>query len=550
MVEQLPHKSDERQPRCGMGEINAMKSRWKRWSALLLAMLLSAGLSACGRENSAADAGGFAGGVRELALAAVSATGRDPEQLTQLNPETAAAYVTNVYGIAGENWEDCAIYQSSSAEVYEVGVLELADEADADAVVEALEQYIHGREGDFTGYAPDQAAIAAGALAVAENGYAAVLICEEPEPARQAFLGLLRGEPEAESSVLHSPETERDAKVSGQSAAAGESGPDSSEQSAAAGESSLDLSEQSAAAEESRLDSPEQFEAAGESSSDLSEQSEVAEESGSDSPEQSEAAEESGPNSPEQSEAAGENESEAAEQSAPAEENGEASDEQSAAVGKTSSTSPETREPLRDLKTGRILFTDPEKNDMTVYDTAAIMEAWRNRDASGLDTYDRAIYDAAEAVLAQILTDDMSDLEKEQAIYAWLTWNVIYDWTMTDPKIETGRDSFTPYGSLVNRQAVCLGFASAFQLLMNMADLECITVVGAAFESAEDHAWNMVRLDGVWVCADPTWDIRSSRTTDPEWEHWGPDRWAFFNVTSDYMAETDHQWDYDAVPET
>ena len=25
--------------------------------------------------------------------------------------------------------------------------------------------------------------------------------------------------------------------------------------------------------------------------------------------------------------------------------------------------------------------------------------------------------------------------------------------------------------------------------------------------------------------------------------------WQYFNVTSDYMARTHHQWDYDAVPE-
>ncbi len=471
-----------------------MKNRWKRLPVLLLTMLLPAALAACGRKNSMTDTDGFAGGVGELALAAVSATGRDSERLTQLDTETAAAYVTNVYGIAGENWKDCAIYQSSSAEVYEVGVLELSDDADADAVVEALERYIRGREGDFTGYAPDQAAIAAGALAVAENGYAAVLICEEAEPARLAFLGLLRGETEAESTALISPETEIDAEFSEQSASVGESGSDSFDRLVPAVENDTEAAEQSASV--------------GESSS-----------ASSDWPVP-----------------AGEKKPETAEQSAAAEEN----------LG----TSPENGEPPRDPKTGRILFTDPEKNDMTVYDTAAILEAWRKRDASGLDTYDRAVYDAAEAVLAQVLTDDMSDLEKEQAIYAWVTWNVVYDWSMTDPKVETGRDSFTPYGGLVNRQAVCLGLASTFQLLMNMADFECITVVGAAFESTEDHAWNMVRLDGAWVCVDPTWDIRSSRTTDPEWTHWDPDVWEYFNVSSDYMAATDHQWDYGVVPET
>ncbi len=485
-----------------------MKNRWKRLPVLLLTMLLSAVLAACGRKNSTTDADVFAGGVGELAMAAVTATGQDSERLMQLDPETAAVYVTNVYGIAGENWEDCAIYQSSSAEVYEVGVLELSDDADADAVVEALERYIRGREGNFTGYAPDQAAIAAGALAVAENGYAAVLICEEAEAARRAFLGLLRGETEAESTALNSPETEIDAEFSEQSAAVGESGSASSDRLVPAVENKPETVEQSAAAGESSSDLPERTAFAGENGAGLNERTALAEE----------------------------NEMETAGQSAATEEN--------------SGISSENGEPPRDPKTGRILFTDPEKNDMTVYDTAAIMEAWRKRDASGLDTYDRAVYDAAEAVLAQVLTDDMSDLEKEQAIYAWVTWNVVYDWSMTDPKVETGRDSFTPYGGLVNRQAVCLGFASTFQLLMNMADFECITVVGAAFESTEDHAWNMVRLDGAWVCVDPTWDIRSSRTTDPEWTHWGPDVWEYFNVSSDYMAETDHQWDYGVVPET
>ena len=85
---------------------------------------------------------------------------------------------------------------------------------------------------------------------------------------------------------------------------------------------------------------------------------------------------------------------------------------------------------------------------------------------------------------------------------------------------------------------MCLGFASTFQLLMDMAGVECLTVVGAAFDSREDHAWNMVRLDGEWYCVDATWD-----TGVPE------GYWSYFNVTSDYMAATDHQWDYASVPE-
>ena len=44
------------------------------------------------------------------------------------------------------------------------------------------------------------------------------------------------------------------------------------------------------------------------------------------------------------------------------------------------------------------------------------------------------------------------------------------------------------------------------QLLMDLAGVECITVVGASSGSTSDHAWNMVRLEGEWYCVDPTWD--------------------------------------------
>ena len=187
---------------------------------------------------------------------------------------------------------------------------------------------------------------------------------------------------------------------------------------------------------------------------------------------------------------------------------------------------------------GRVPYTDPGVDDMTVYDTSAILAAWRSGDPSSLSEHDRVIYDRASAVLEEVLSDGMSGYEKERAIYTWLTANVAYDYDHYSLFAQVSRDSFTPYNPLVEGKGVCLGFASTFQLLMDMAGVECLTVVGAAFDSREDHAWNMVRLDGEWYCVDATWD-----TGVPE------GYWSYFNVTSDYMAATDHQWDYASVPE-
>jgi len=79
---------------------------------------------------------------------------------------------------------------------------------------------------------------------------------------------------------------------------------------------------------------------------------------------------------------------------------------------------------------------------------------------------------------------------------------------------------------------------------MDLAEVECITVVGAAFLSEEDHAWNMVRLNGSWYCVDVTWDANYR-------EQLGLNHlnWLYFNVTSDDMALSNHQWDYSAIPE-
>ena len=194
---------------------------------------------------------------------------------------------------------------------------------------------------------------------------------------------------------------------------------------------------------------------------------------------------------------------------------------------------------------GRTAFIQPNEDDMSLYDTSAILAAWEKDDPSGLSSYDRDVYDAAKKVLDKILEQDMSDLEKETAIYRWVVNNVWYDWTHQDAMKETPRESFTPYGGLVNHKALCLGYATTFQLLCDLAGVECITVPGAAFESREDHGWNMVRLDGEWYCVDATWDAnvreRGGRGR--------PEDWDFFNVTSDDMAASDHQWDYANTPE-
>ena len=193
---------------------------------------------------------------------------------------------------------------------------------------------------------------------------------------------------------------------------------------------------------------------------------------------------------------------------------------------------------------GRIKFVQPNAEDMSVYDTSAILAAWETGGPGRLSEDDRAIYDAARAVLEEVLHEWMGSFETEAALYDWVVQNIDYGWSRADVLGGTPREAYTPYGGLVDRMAVCLGYASSFQLLMEMAGMECITVVGASHASTVDHAWNMVRLGGEWYCVDAAWDYAYR-----EAGQMNGCEWRYFNVTSDYMAHTNHQWDYGNTPE-
>jgi transglutaminase/protease-like cytokinesis protein 3 len=140
----------------------------------------------------------------------------------------------------------------------------------------------------------------------------------------------------------------------------------------------------------------------------------------------------------------------------------------------------------------------------------------------------------------------MSDYEKERTIHDWMIEWAHYDIEANNqaPDARSNPENDNPYGLLIDREAICTGYAGTFQLFMDLLDIECLTVEGAAYLSTNDHAWNMVRLDGEWYCVDLTWN---DPTLESDAEAW--DYHMFFNVTSDYMRETEHIWDDEDTPE-
>ena len=408
----------------------------KRVLALILAVVLL--LSGCGTtavsSTPAPDPGPVSAEDLLTQLLAVAPEGT--EFTAPVSPEEAAASIV-LYGIDPALVTDCAIARLGGSRVFEIAVIDM--NGSTGGAAEALLDYLVQRQGDFTGYAPDQADLAAqGKLFASADTLRLVLVITEG--IREVtntlngagYIPVLRAD-DLPESVLPSLSSSPEPSIT-----------------------------PTPTPEPSSEPSPEP--------------------------------------TPEPS------------------------------------SEPEPA-PSSQLPSGWYPYTPPNTDNMSIYDTSAILTAWEAGSPEGLGRRDKWVYERCAEIIGRYITDSMNDYEKELAIYQWLTRNVAYDWSHQDPSKTTPRSSYQPYGALVEGTAVCLGFATAFQLLMDMVGVECITVVGAAYKSAEDHAWNMVKLDGEWYCVDATWDLNSN-----------PGFYRFFNVTSERMATTDHQWDYENVP--
>ena len=375
-----------------------------------------------------------AGALLERLLAAIPEGSEGPEVAA---PEELAAYLL-IYGIDPALVRDCAAAHLGGSRVFELAVIDL--NVRSTAAEEALLAYLLQRQGDFTGYAPDQAAIAEqGKLFAVEGDFRLILA--------------ITGDTDAAANALEAAGYTRVTVV---------------EQARNWGDQPLPTVEPEPITTTTPEPSPEP--------------------------------------TPEP----------------------------------TPEPSPEpSPEPTFELPRGWKKYTPPNIDDMSIDDTSSLLAAWEAGSSDGLGYKAKAAYERCAEVIDTVIDEEMNDYEKEWAIYSWLVNNVGYDWRHQDPSKTTPRDSFRPYGALLNGTAVCLGYATTFQLLMDMLGIECITVVGAAFHSTEDHAWNMVRLNGEWYCVDATWDLGHGSS---------PNRCNYFNVTSDHMAKSDHQWDYENTP--
>ena len=177
---------------------------------------------------------------------------------------------------------------------------------------------------------------------------------------------------------------------------------------------------------------------------------------------------------------------------------------------------------------------------------------------------ERRMDTAVDALLEDLDLYDVSDYYKIKGIYDWMCANITYDYEhLYDSSY---LPQFSAYAALIDRTAVCQGYALLFyRLAMELG-------VDSRLITSFDHAWNIVELNNLYYNVDSTWDagmggrgynyfLLSDETFTDHQSHVRSDESEFlgkdFNFTSAAfyqkypMSHTDyshtHTHDYDAV---
>ena len=161
---------------------------------------------------------------------------------------------------------------------------------------------------------------------------------------------------------------------------------------------------------------------------------------------------------------------------------------------------------------------------------------------SEIDEIESKIRSIITAIRAKHNTDKLGDYEKEVIIHDSLVKNIKYF------KGGLERETQTIVGGLIKRRCVCTGYAASFKMLCDLFEIPCIIVNGTAVPrerdqvdhaSREDHAWNIVRLNGVCSHVDITWDSTSKGDLEKCYDN--------FNLTDSDIVR-DHTWDRELLP--
>ena len=128
--------------------------------------------------------------------------------------------------------------------------------------------------------------------------------------------------------------------------------------------------------------------------------------------------------------------------------------------------------------------------------------------SNSLNTAKRKYNSAIDSALTEAKKFSERD-EQVKALHDWLCNKITY--------LSSAEYAHSSYGSLVEGECVCEGYAKALKVLCDQLDIPCKMVLGTGYTSSgsDAHMWNYVRMDdGIWYAVDATWDDQKQKTYD------------------------------------
>ena len=133
-------------------------------------------------------------------------------------------------------------------------------------------------------------------------------------------------------------------------------------------------------------------------------------------------------------------------------------------------------------------------------------------------SYNKRVFDNKVNRIVSAANRLSSSYEKELYVHDQLRNSIVYD--------KNSSYNQTSYSALVNGRTVCAGYAKAFQYIMSRLGIPTYYVTGVS--QNEEHAWNIIKLDGYYN-VDVTWDDTSGSS------------YAYFNKTDSNFNRTHYR---------
>ena len=146
-------------------------------------------------------------------------------------------------------------------------------------------------------------------------------------------------------------------------------------------------------------------------------------------------------------------------------------------------------------------MTDAFYDDTCIYATITYTMTYHSSAAQEAEM-DKAV----DKLLGQLNVSGANNYGKLKAIYDYITSNVTYDHDNLEN--DAYKLKHTAYAALINKTAVCQGYALLLYRLALELGVDCRLIAGTG--KGENHGWNIAKIGDYYYNMDATWDAGRS----------------------------------------